>query len=1046
MGINVHEINNQSALKKKASSSSSGKRNLSTEKALREVTERLNLALHAASMGTWSWDITADASIWDEHMWRLFGLPAHTQPTLMSHEDFLARIHGEDRESVRQEIFQRVKGSGSYHIEYRVVWPDGSVHWLAERGKLYRNELGEPARVTGVCWDVSERKENERALLEMTERLNLSLEAGKVGTWYWDVGSDEAIWDKYTAALMGFKAHKELRTNHAGFIACVHPEDRDIEMVKRDSIYALSDDKPFYFEYRVVWPDGSIHTIAERGKVYRNEFGEPIRVTGVCQDITEQKTAQEKLCESEQKFRSIVETTNEWIWAVDLEGYITYSNPTIEAILGYKAEELTGKHYLMLRHPEDRSLTPLVEMAAKKQAWTNKVIRTLHKDGSYRYLESSAVVILSPTGEVVGYRGSDRDITARINTEADLKELSERLTLALDAASVGIWCWDVQADKLEWDEHMKVLFALRAEVYSGTFSDFLDYVHPDDRNLMNLKTHRSIKGKENNLEFEHRIICPEGNIRVIATRGRIYRDEQGRAIRVAGASCDVTERRRAEQRLRDSEEKFRSIVETTNEWIWEIDAQGRHTYNNPALFRMLGYRPSEILGKTCLPYVHEDDKEWLAKSLPFHIETKTGWNNVIVRWRHKDGNYRYLESSAVPIISETGAVKGFRGADRDITLRRQVEQTLEELSERLNLALRAASMGTWSWNIAENKLLWDDYMYPLYDMEPGSFKGGYEEAMEAVYPEDREYIKQEISKAIHENMSFDIEHRVQWQDGTIHFIAARGKVYRNENDEAVRLTGVSWDITARKHTEQLGRQHQVELAHVARMNSMGEMASTLAHELNQPLAAIANYTKGCVRRLESGNFQLDQVLHAMRQAASQSERAGEIIHRMKNFVRKGKLYYEAADINKIIRDMAALINYEMREFPVNIQLELTEQIPHLPVDKVQIEQVILNLLRNAIEAMQDAKTAKPKLLVRTLMPSSDIMHVDVVDNGPGFSAEIAQQLLTPYFTTKPKGMGMGLAICRTIIEAHGGHLSARLNPEGGAWFQFTLPVTNIEIV
>ncbi len=770
-------------------------KNIPTEQALLEVTERLNLALYAASMGTWSWDIdSVEASIWDEHMWVLFGLPVRGQPTLMSHEDFLACIYADDQESVRQEVFNRVKDKQSYHIEYRIVWPDGSLHWLAERGKLYCNEAGQPARVTGVCWDISERKQYERDLLEMSERFNLALEAGKVGTWYWDVGSDEAIWDKYTAALMGFETNQEMRTNHAGFIACIHPDDRDLETVKRESVNALPVDRPFYFEYRVMWPDGSVRTIAERGKLYRDAQGQPLRVTGICQDITEQMEA-----------------------------------------------------------------------------------------------------------------------------KAHVKELNERLSMALDAASVGTWSWDITHDKIHWDTHMKELFALKEEVYEGSFTDFLEYVHPDDRNFVKVKTQRVIKGKERNLEFEHRIIWPDNSIHVIASHGKLYRDETGLAVRMSGASCDVTERR-------------------------------------------------------------------------------------------------------------------------------QAEHALEEVSERLNLALRAASMGTWSWSIEEDVVHWDNYMYPLYGLKPGSFNGGYEAAIACIYPEDQEYVRQEISKAIHENMSFDIEHRVQWPDGSLHFIAARGKVYRNEKDEAVRLTGVSWDITPRKQTEQTGRQHQIELAHVARMNSMGEMASTLAHELNQPLAAIANYTKGCVRRLESGHFQLEQIMNAMRQAAFQSERAGEIIHRMKNFVRKGKLYYEAADINKIIRNMVQLISYEMREFPIPIHLELAEQIPHLPVDTIQIEQVILNLLRNAIEAMQEVKTVKPRLIVRTLMPSGDIMHVDVIDNGPGFTAEVAQCLLTPYFTTKPKGMGMGLAICRTIVEAHGGHLSARLNPEGGAWFQFTLPVTNIEIV
>lgn len=761
----------------------------------------------------------------------------------------------------------------------------------------------------------------EKALIEVTEQLNLALHAASMGTWSWDFAyADASMWDTHMWPLFGLPTpQRPALMPHDDFLACIHPDDR--EKVRQTVFHGVHQKSAYHIEYRVIWPEGSTHWLAERGKLYHDENGAPIRVAGVCWDISE-----------------------------------------------------------------------------------------------------------------------------RMQAEAHVRELSERLSIALDAANVGTWYWDIKTDKLIWDEHMKELFALKANIYQGSYAEFLDYVHPDERQSINNKTCRALKSKENKVEVEHRVIWPDGSIHVIATRGRIYRDEQGEAIRMAGASCDVTERRRAERRLRESEEKFRSIVETTNEWIWEIDIEGRHTYNNPALQRLLGYRPGELLGKTCLPYVHEMDREWIVAFHAEHVAKKSGWTSVIVRWRHKDGSYRYLESSAIPIISDKGEIKGFRGADRDITLRRRVEQALEELSERLNLALRAASMGTWSWNIIEDTMIWDDYMYPLYGLESGSFSGNGEAAMSFIYAADRDYVRQEIQKALHDNMSLDIEHRVQWPDGSIHFIAARGKVYRNECGKAVRLTGVSWDITARKHADQLGRQYHIESAHVARVNSMGEMASTLAHELNQPLAAIANYTRGCIRRLESGNFQMKQVLHAMQQAALQSERAGEIVHRMKNFVRKGSLYYEEVDLNKLIRDMSALIHYEMREFPVNIQLEFSERIPNLPVDKVQIEQVILNLMRNAIEAMQEARTPKPKLIVRTLMSGKDAIHVDIIDNGPGFSYEAAQQLLTPYFTTKPKGMGMGLAICRTIVEAHGGHLSAKINPEGGAWFQFTLPISNIEIM
>ncbi len=256
------------------------------------------------------------------------------------------------------------------------------------------------------------------------------------------------------------------------------------------------------------------------------------------------------------------------------------------------------------------------------------------------------------------------------------------------------------------------------------------------------------------------------------------------------------------------------------------------------------------------------------------------------------------------------------------------------------------------------------------------------------------------------------------------------------------------DITSRKRAEELDSQHQHQLAvaHQSQLNAVEEMASALAHELNQPLTSIANYARGSIRRLQTKHYNADELLYAFEQTASLAERAGKLIHHIKNFTRKGQLYYERIDINEIILNMSTLIGYEIKEAPIQIQYELLDVPLWAMVDKIQFEQVILNLLRNGIEAMnQTETTAKKQLTIRTDLSAENnnkIAEINVIDTGPGFLPGVTANLFDLYFTTKEHGMGMGLSICRTIIEAHGGGIAAKDNPDGGAFFQITLPLVS----
>jgi two-component system sensor histidine kinase DctS len=246
------------------------------------------------------------------------------------------------------------------------------------------------------------------------------------------------------------------------------------------------------------------------------------------------------------------------------------------------------------------------------------------------------------------------------------------------------------------------------------------------------------------------------------------------------------------------------------------------------------------------------------------------------------------------------------------------------------------------------------------------------------------------------------------------------------------------DITERKRAEELARQQQEKLQFTARLVTMGEMASTLAHEINQPLSAISSYTTGCLNRLEAGDLPRDELRDALGKLSSQAQRAGRVIRRIYDFVRRSEPQRTPCDINAIVEDAVGLIEGDARKRGAKISAELADGLPQVRADRVMLEQVLLNLMRNGIDAMQATPPAERQLVVQTAL-AEDGIAVSVADRGGGIEQEAAARLFEPFFSTKPEGMGMGLNICRSIIESHKGRMWVEANPEGGSIFRFTLP-------
>ncbi|MES9966468.1 MAG: PhnD/SsuA/transferrin family substrate-binding protein, partial [Sedimenticola sp.] len=297
-----------------------------------------------------------------------------------------------------------------------------------------------------------------------------------------------------------------------------------------------------------------------------------------------------------------------------------------------------------------------------------------------------------------------------------------------------------------------------------------------------------------------------------------------------------------------------------------------------------------------------------------------------------------------------------------------------------------------------------------------------------------------------DNVPRFVDDDVFWKrDGNCFPVEYTSTPLRDEHEGVVGSVVVFRDISERKQAEEEARQHQMDLAHVARLSTMGEMASGIAHEINQPLTAIATNAHACIRMLEAGGEQNERIADVVEKIGSQAERAGEIIRQLRQFVRKEQPQLSAVNLNELIDEVVTLLKPEARRADVRVELDLEQEISTVLAQHIQIDQVILNLARNAIEAMEDMLKGDRVLTITTRQGGKNAVIVTVADTGPGLSEEVREQVFNPFVTTKPSGMGLGLSISQGIIDAHKGRLYVDSNPGEGAVFRFMLPVTEEKV-
>lgn len=643
-------------------------------------------------------------------------------------------------------------------------------------------------------------------------------------------------------------------------------------------------------------------------------------------------------------------------------------------------------------------------------------------------------------------RRSSNDLRVAIEeksrTEAALRRSEAYLAEAQRLSQTSSWAWDVRRREFVYrSPEVYNLFGIDPKAETTSAQAFHDHIVPEDRDRVIEITQRAVREKAD-LEVHFRIALPDGSIRYVHSVGHPFLNADGEVVEMVGTHIDVTEQHLANENLKKafdeikrSEDRLRLVVDTIPALVWRAGPEGIPDFLNQPALDYTGLTLDQAETGWPRAFHPEDKKGMLQKWGAIRASGRPG--ELEARLRRFDGEYRWFLFRAEPLHGEAGNILKWYGSSTDIEDRKRAEEELRRSESKLVEAQRVSRTGSFFWNVPTGERVGSREFFRILGFDdPHSVT--FDMVLQRAHPEDRALVKDAIERAFSNGEDLDYEHRLLMPNGSIkhvHVVAHAGKNHAGQ----LEYVGAVVDETATKEAEAKLQKAQAELARVSRVTTLGEMTASISHEVNQPLAAVVNAAGACLRWLDGSPPNLDEARKAVAWITKEGNRAAEVIRRIRALAKNAEPQKELLDLNGIVDEVMALVQRELATREVRWRLDLAPALPYVLADRVQLQQVIINLVMNGVEAMQPIADRPHELVVRSGRDGAQHVVVDVADSGTGISADNAERLFNAFFTTKTGGMGIGLSICRSIIEAHGGRLSAANNAGPGASFRFTLP-------
>lgn len=749
-------------------------------------------------------------------------------------------------------------------------------------------------------------------------------------------------------------------------------------------------------------------------------------------DITQQKMAEEGL-----RFQAnIIQNISDVIYATDLQLRITKWNSAAEKLYGWKEKEVMGKSVLeATRSKFDLNKRKELERILLEKGIVRTQIEHLTKSGSTIFLDSITMVHKNSEGQIIGYISTNRDITNKVLAEKALQESEEKYRTMIETAQEGIWIVDVQRSTKYVNARMAEMLGYEpAEMISKPWQYFIIEEEKFDLNSKN----QNRKGKKLLRDsYEYTLKRKDGTSLWVIINSAPLIDHSGKFSGSLNMLTDISKRKKAEEDLAESELRYKELVSNAKSIILKMDTKGRFIFVNEFAQNFFGYKKEELIGKTAfetiVPKTDSTGRD-MEKMIEDIYKDPDKFSVNINENKKKNSERVWIEWHNKALFDKDGKKMGHIAIGIDVTERKKSEDALQVARQKLNIALENAGIGLWEWDLQTGEIIWDERLEKMFGLNPGSFGRTFTDFENLVHEEDMPHIQKSVRRTLEKGIPLETIFRIKMESGNLKYISSKAFLNKNKAGKPIRLCGVSFDITGmREETENLILELNEEL--LRSNKELESFAYVASHDLQEPLRMVTSFTQMLEKHYKD---KLDERgMEYIRFASDGAKRMYELLNGLLAYSRinkKGRMFY-AVNMNLVVDTVLKNLSFKIAERKAIIK---SRKLPRVLADESQMIQVLQNLISNSIRF----STATPRINI-SCRTEKDQYVFSVKDKGIGIESQYFDRIFLIFQRLHPKdqfeGTGIGLAICKRIIERHGGKIWVKSEPENGSTFYFSIP-------
>ncbi len=838
------------------------------------------------------------------------------------------------------------------------------------------------------------------------------------------------VWLEFSGQSLDF-----VRSHPEAWMTAVHPEDR--EEASKAFWDGVRSGQSFAFETRSLRAqDGTYRWHLQQAVPLRDAEGRVLKFVGTTTDIDDQKRAVGALRASEANLRRVIDTIPSLSWCNLPDGPNEFLSKGWHDYTGMSPEEAHGWGWSASFHPDD--LPPLMtrwqELLVSGEPGEIEA-RIRRHDGEYRWFLIRVAPFRDETGAILRWYGTSTDIHDRKLADDALRASETSLRNVLDniPGMVSI-LGPTGALERSNGPFLEYFNKTHEEIQNWANNDL---VHPDDLPRAIASFTRSIETGEP-LHLEHRLRRADGAFQWFLSSGRPARNAEGRIDRWYVLTTDIDDRKRAEDELKRSEAKLRETLDSIPALVCSISPEGQVLHPNRQFLEYFGKTKEEMDAWRTNDVIHPDHLERVIAEFT-HAVTNGIPLDTEVRYRRADGVYRWSKLQIVPVRDAEGKISVWYGLMNDIDDRKRAEDELKRSEARHRVVVETASDVVVSIDENGKIILASPATNRIFGYAPEELIG---KPLTVLMPKAMRGLHEAGFKRYLETGA----RQLNWQGTEMTAMRADGEEFAVEvsfgemtTDQGKVFTGFIRDISEKKRAEEELRSTHAEIARMMRVLTVGQLTASIAHEVNQPLSGIVTNASTCLRMLSSDQPNIEGARETARRTIRDGNRASEVVTRLRALFKRKEVAAEPIDLNDAAQEVIALSMSELQSDRILLRHDFAENLPPVKGDRIQIQQVILNLVHNALDAMRGVDDRPRELLIKTESGDNKSVQLTVQDTGIGFASDAADRLFESFYTTKDDGMGIGLSVSRSIIEAHRGRLWASVNDGPGSSFAFSIP-------